>query len=225
MSRTIVLAGATGLVGRECLRFAARDPAIAKVYALVRRFVHPSAQPQRVEYRIIDFNRLDDVTLPPPVDAVVCTLGTTLKQAGSREAFSRVDYEYVLALAQRGLGWGARHFLLVSALWANPRSHIFYCRMKGEIEAAVGSLPYQSVTILRPSVLAGQRAKPRVAEQLFRRIGGLLPSRYRAVTAARVAAALLAAVNQPRDGLTVLDNGVLRDTPLPSSTGWSEQVT
>jgi uncharacterized protein YbjT (DUF2867 family) len=210
MSRVIVVAGATGLVGRECLRLASRHPGITRILALVRRFVHPSAQPERVEYVRVDFDRLDEATLAVPVDAVICALGTTMRQAGSREAFRRVDLDYVAALAARGLAWGARHFLLVSAVGANPRSRIFYNRTKGEAEAAVLALPWPSVTIVRPSLLLGPRSERRPLEELARPLGWLLPPRYRPVPAARVAAALLADILAPPAGRHVIENRDLR---------------
>jgi uncharacterized protein YbjT (DUF2867 family) len=225
MPRTIVVAGATGLVGKECLRLAARDPGISGVYALVRRFVHPSAQPQRVEYRIIDFEHMENVSLPHPVDAVISALGTTMRTARSREAFRRVDFDYVLALARQGLAWGASHFLLVSAATSNPGSRIFYPRTKGEVEAAVRSLPYPSITIVRPSLLAGDRSEPRRFERLGLRFSRLLPARYRPVAAQQVAGALLTAVAQPQMGCRILENTELRATPLPSSSPRPDQVT
>ncbi len=214
MSRVIVVAGATGLVGRECLRLAARDPGIAQVIALVRRFVHPSAQPNKVEYRIVPFDRLEDVSLPAPIHSVVCALGTTMRQAGSPHAFRLVDHDYVLALARRGLAWGATHFLLVSSLGADPGSRAFYTRVKGEVERAVAELPYRSLTIVRPSFLVGERAQRRTGELLAQRLGGLLPPRYRPVPAERVAAALLAAIAADQPGARILENRALRDTPI-----------
>lgn len=209
MPRVIAVAGATGLVGRECLRLASRDASIDRIVALVRRFVHPSAQPPKVEYVIIDFERLAEAMLPAAVDAVICALGSTMRQAGSREAFRRVDHDYVAALARRGLDWGASHFLLVSAVGANPRSRFFYNRVKGDAEAAVLGLPYRAVTIARPSFLVGDRAEPRFGERLGQRVAGVLPERFRPVAAAQVAAALLDAVSRDR-GNVILDNAALR---------------
>jgi len=213
MSHAIAVAGATGLVGRECLRLASRDARVTRVLALVRRYVHPSAQPEKVDYLRVDFERLAELELPHPVGAVICALGTTRRAAGSPEGFRRVDHDYVLALARRGLDWGATHFLVVTAVGANPRSRIFYNRVKGELEAAVLALPYRAVTVARPSFLLGDRGEHRPGERLGRRLAGLLPPRYRAVAAARVAAALLDAAGADGSGHRILDNIALGSPP------------
>lgn len=215
MPGVIAVAGATGLVGRECLRLASRDANITRVVALVRRFVHPSAQPQKVEYQIVDFDRLAETVLPTRVDAVLCALGTTMRQAGSRQAFRQVDHDYVVALARRGLEWGASHFLMVSSAGARADSRFFYQRVKGEVEAAIGALSYRAITIARPSFLLGHRAEARFGEGLGQRLAAFLPERYRPVEASRVAAALVAAATSEASGQRVLDNLALRRQPLP----------
>ena len=207
---TALLAGATGLVGRECLRLLARDERVAEVRALVRRALPPDSLGPRVRECRTDFDRLGDHPDWFQVDRVFCALGTTIRQAGSQEAFRRVDYEYPLAVAKAARARGASHFLLVSALGASSRSGVFYNRVKGELEEAVQALGYPSVTIARPSMLAGHRQEPRFGEEVAKRIGWLIPARWRPVQASQVALALVKAAHENAPGVRILENAALR---------------
>ncbi len=209
--RTILLAGATGLVGRHCLRAFLEDPGVQRVVTLTRRplpelhAIPPSAL-AKLESRIVDFSRLASVVDLPRVDQVCCALGTTIKQAGSRANFREVDYDYPVALARRGIELEATHFLLVSALSANPDSAIFYSRVKGETERTVRELPYRSVTIVRPSVLLGERSEFRLAEELAKHLAFLTPRRYAPVAAAAVAATLVRAAREDHAGVRIIES-------------------
>jgi uncharacterized protein YbjT (DUF2867 family) len=129
-----------------------------------------------------------------------------MRQAGSAAAFRQVDVEYPLALARAALSSGARHFLLVSAVGAAPTARLFYNRVKGEIEAAVSTLGFRSVTIARPSLLLGPRTAPRLGEQVGKVLGILAPSRWRPVPAVRVAGALVQAAKRDAPGVRILEN-------------------
>lgn len=205
-----LLAGATGLVGREILHRLAGDERVAQVRALVRRPLPSSDTGPRILECRADFERLDANPQWFEVDTVFCALGTTIRQAGSEEAFRRVDHDYPLAIARAALAHGARHFLLVSALGADARSSVFYSRVKGELEEAVRALGYPCVTIARPSVLLGDRSDRRMGEEIARHIGWLAPVRFRPVQAARVAAALIEAAHAPVPGVRIIDNTALR---------------
>jgi uncharacterized protein YbjT (DUF2867 family) len=199
-ARSILIAGATGLVGRECLGLVLEDPAFSRVVVIARRPL-TLAQPSRaLEAHVVDFDRLDEHAELFAVDQVLCALGTTIKQAGSQERFRVVDYGYPLALARLGLAHGASHFLLVSALGANARSRIFYSRVKGELEDAVLALPYRSITFARPSLLLGDRIERRLGEEIAKRLAFLVPGRYRPVQARDVAAALVRAAKEDAPG-------------------------
>jgi uncharacterized protein YbjT (DUF2867 family) len=152
----------------------------------------------------VDFDRLDDHAELFRVDAVFCALGTTMKQAGSRDRFRRVDHDYVLDVARLGAEHGARHFLLVSAIGANAQSRVFYNRVKGEVEEAVSALPYRSVTIVQPSLLLGDRTEVRRGETIGEKLAFLLPRRYKPVKATAVAAALVRAAREDRAGRRVV---------------------
>jgi uncharacterized protein YbjT (DUF2867 family) len=181
------LLGATGLIGRECLRLLAADARATRVIALVRREVPGLRPDDRVDMQVVDFDRLDDHADAFAVDAVICALGTTIKQAGSQENFRRVDHDYPLEAARLGHAAGCRHFLVVSALGANATSRVFYNRVKGELEAAVTALGIPCVTIVRPSLLLGDRmgarGEFRLGEEIGKRFAWVVPGNYRPVAA------------------------------------------
>ncbi len=210
--RIVLLAGATGLVGGECLRRLAADPDITEVRALVRRPLPPEGRLRRVTEVVTDFDRLDASNAFNQARQVVCALGTTMRQAGSQDAFRRVDHDYPLALARLARAHGASHFLLVSAMGASASSRMFYNRVKGEVESAILTLGYPSVTIVRPSLLLGERAEFRLGEEIARRLSFLTPDRYKPVAAAQVAEAVVRAAREDRPGVRIIENPELRRT-------------
>lgn len=189
---TLLIAGATGLVGRHALRFALDDARVSHVVAPTRRPLQPHA---KLHNPIVDFDALPADAPWWRVDAVACALGTTLRDAGSREAFRRVDLDYVRAIAAHARAGGARSFALVSSIGAGRAARTFYLRTKGEAEDAVAACGYPSVTVLRPSVIGGTRARTRPAEHLAMRaldaLRPLVPRRYRVVPAERIARVLV----------------------------------
>lgn len=197
--RTALLAGATGLVGRSCLERLLAHPAYTRVVALVRRptgMNHDKLQELRA-----DFDALAELASLPAVDDVFIALGTTIKAAGSRPAFYKVDHDYVVAVAELGRRAGARKLALVSSIGADAASRNFYLRVKGEAERDVSGLGYECVEILRPSLLVGERSEARTGEAVgiavMRVVSGLMvgPMRvYRSVEARDVAAAMIAAL-------------------------------
>src|SRR5919197_4128869 len=158
---SVLIVGATGLVGRECVRQFAAHPAFERVDAAVRRPLPPDLRLPKVREHVVEFDHLAEHAELFRVTHVLSALGTTLRQAGSKTRFRQVDYDYTLAVARLGVEHGARHFLLVSSLGADSGSRIFYSRVKGELEDAVLRLPYRSITIVRPSLLLGERGEPR----------------------------------------------------------------
>jgi len=207
-----VVAGATGLVGGELVRQLAADATWGEVRALVRRPLPPELVAPPVVVVEVDYANLDSSAPWARADHVFCALGTTLRQAGSRAAFRRVDYEYPLALAQATLARGARHFLLVSSAGADTESRMFYPRVKGELEAAIRALGFRSVTIARPSLLLGPRAERRLAEEVGKLLGAFAPAAWRPVPATRVAGALVAAAKQDLPGVRRLENRTILAT-------------
>lgn len=206
--KTVWVAGATGLVGRETVRALLAEPAFVRVVAWTRR---PSGlHDPRLDERIVDFEQLEAAFAHSLTEAAVCCLGTTIKTAGSKERFRRVDYEYVLAFARAARRAGAKHFVVVTALGANPRSALFYNRVKGELEESLAALPFESLSIVRPSLLLGERAELRVGERLFTPLARVLPRRYRGIQAGTVARAIVHLLNEPRQGRRVVPSDELQ---------------
>lgn len=206
---TVLLAGATGLVGRECLDLLLKEKTISHVTAIVRRPVPDRTDGERLSIRTVDFERLEDHAGLFAVNQIICTLGTTIRQAGSQQAFRRVDFDYPMNIARLGLAHGASHFLLVSAMGANTSSRVFYNRVKGELEEAVGSLGYYHLTIVRPSLLLGERAEFRFGEEVAKRFAFLLPRSYRPISARIVAAALVRTARSDQRGTHIIENRTL----------------
>lgn len=207
----VLLAGATGLVGRELMRLLALDDGIREVRALVRRPLPMDFMNPKIKQYQADFDRLRDHPEWFNVDKVFSALGATIRQVKSEEAFRKVDYEYPLLIAQLARSRGARHFLFVSALGADSRSFFFYPRVKGELEDAIQDLGYPSVTIARPSMLMGDRHPPRFSEEILKPFGPLFPPWWRPVKATQVAAALVQASRSDTPGVQILQNRQLRE--------------
>jgi uncharacterized protein YbjT (DUF2867 family) len=213
MPRVVALAGATGLVGREILRGLIADPSVAAIHVLGRRPVD-GGNP-KVTGHTVDFLSLPAL---PPVDEVYLALGTTIKVAGSQEAFRAVDFDANLAVARAALAAGAKRAGLVSAMGASGKSGVFYSRVKGELEDALSALPFEGLVIARPSVLDGNRESlgqpvrrgEGIGLAVSRILGPLLPKNYRAVPAAAVAQALLARVPAARGRTVVLSGEIQR---------------
>ena len=206
----VLVVGATGLVGHNLLRLLSRDITIAEVRALVRRSLPPQDKSPVVNELITDFEQLQEHPEWFEVDMVFCALGTTIAKAKTKEAFRHVDYDYPLAIAKAARSKGAHHFLLVSAIGANRQSKFFYNRVKGDLENAIISLGYPSVTIARPSILLGERKEHRFGETLGKKISWLFPAQWAGVEALQVAAALIEAAHEATPGVTILDNKKMR---------------
>lgn len=206
----VLVTGATGLVGAACVRRLASHPAFGRVVAIVRREAPAALRLPGVEARVADFEALERLDDTGPVTHALCALGTTIRQAGSQERFRRVDHDYAIATARLGLRLGAHHFLLVSALGASAGSRVFYNRVKGETEEGIRALGYRSLTIVRPSLLLGDRTERRFGEEVAKRFGFLMPGRLRPVEADDVADALVAAAAEDRPGERVIESDEVR---------------
>lgn len=212
-ARVALVAGATGLVGREILARLLADKTYVAVHCVGRR------KPEVVHAKLVSHLSTDFATFQAPaVDDVFIALGTTIKVAGSQQAFRALDFDAVLAVARSARTAGARRLGIVSAMGANATSTVFYNRVKGEMENAVGRLAYDSVVLARPSLLSGDRSSlgqpGRAAEKLaataMRLLRPVTPANYRAIAASDVAAALVDAVLASRPGRTVLLSGEMQ---------------
>jgi uncharacterized protein YbjT (DUF2867 family) len=214
--KTAALLGATGLVGSRCLQHLLHDPSYNEVRAIVRRLISPG----HPKLRVIDadFDRLSALGPQLGANDVFCCLGTTIKKAGTREAFRKVDFEYPVNAATSAVEQGAEQFLLVSSLGANPASRVFYNRVKGEVEEAISRLPFAAIHIFRPSMLLGERAEYRPAEKvgaaLMTSLSFLMVGKwkkYRAIEADVVARAMVSAARQGRSGVNVYESDTIQE--------------
>lgn len=208
--RSVVLVGATGLVGGECLTLLLADPAFERVTVLARRLLDGVAASPKLAAHVVDLERLEPHGELLAADTLICALGTTIGKAGSKDRFRAVDFGIPLALARLGLERGLRHFLLVSSLGADPRSRVFYNRVKGELEEALSALPLRGLTIVRPSLLLGERREFRLGERIAQRVGFLIPGKYAPIHARDVAAALVRLAKEDAVGKRVVESRELQ---------------
>jgi uncharacterized protein YbjT (DUF2867 family) len=214
-SRTALVVGASGLVGRALLRqLAAPDSGCAAVHALVRKPITPA--PKGVQQHVVDFSQ--PPLTAPAADDLYCALGTTIKVAGSKEAFRAVDFDAVVNAARAAQAAGATRMAVVSAMGASPASPVFYNRVKGDTEAALRAMNFQRLVIVRPSLLVGPRdtlgqaSRPGEALMIkvFTPISALLPASIRPIHAQVVARAMCVALHQSGDAAQVIESGELQ---------------
>lgn len=210
---SVLLLGASGLVGSQALELLARDSRFHNVVAPVRRplAVSVTNMTPKIEVRLVDFERPDRFGSLQGIDTVICALGTTIKKAGSKAKFRKVDFEYCLTWAKLARKAGAERFVLVTSMGASPKSRIFYSRVKGEVEEALKGLRFPYLCIVRPSVLAGERAENRPGEKVALQIGFLLPKKYKPIHARIVAAAMLDRAADETLGVEIVESDRLQD--------------
>jgi uncharacterized protein YbjT (DUF2867 family) len=202
----VLLAGATGLTGEHLLDRLLNEPTITRVLAPSRR---PLAEHPHLENPV----GAPDELLPRlsgQVDIAFCCLGTTIKKAGSEQAFRAVDLDLVVAFAKRARELGARHLIAISALGADAQSSIFYNRVKGEMEAALKAQDWPQLTLCRPSLLLGERVEPRLAEQLAGPLSRLIPGKYHGIEACQLARAMWRLALEEQEGVRVVESDELR---------------
>jgi len=207
--RTAILAGASGLIGKELVLKLINSDQYRLIYLLSRRkgeFTH-----EKIRELVIDFEKIDQLIFDEPVDDVFCTLGTTMKQAGSRDNFKKVDFEYVVTLANLGKQSGASKFLVISAMGADSKSAIFYNMIKGMTEEALIKIGYDQLVIFRPSLLLGKRLEARLAERLsgvfMKTFNFLIPDNYKAIQAEKVAEGMLKMALKSTEKVLIVKSG------------------
>jgi uncharacterized protein YbjT (DUF2867 family) len=207
-TRTVWIAGASGLVGGELLTKLLADDAFGRVISVGRKTLSQSNL--KLTQATVDFTDPAAFASLPAPDAAFSCLGTTIKKAGSKEAFRAVDYDAVLTFARAAKSRGARAFIHVTSAGADSRSPMFYSAVKGQIEEALIALGFESLITLRPSILDGERSDERPLEKIGLSIGralGPLLGKYRPTPATAVAAAMVAAWKSGKRGVENIEAG------------------
>jgi uncharacterized protein YbjT (DUF2867 family) len=201
----LLLLGATGLVGSRVLELALAEPRVTAVIAPTRR---PLPSRPKLSAPTIDFDHLPQDPSIWAADVVICALGTTLKSAGSRERFHRIDHDYPVDIARLAKANGARTFVLNSAKGADVKSLFFYSRVKGETERDIRALGFERTVLVRPGLIDGPRPEPRPMEQWAGRVLALLqpilPPSMRANRPEAIARAMLNAALSAPPGVTIV---------------------
>ena len=210
--RTAVIAGASGLIGKELVQKLINSDQYRRIYVLSRK--KSGLVNEKIVELVIDFEKINQLKFEEPVDDVFCTLGTTMKQAGSRDNFKKVDFEYVVALANMGKQAGASKFLVISAMGADSKSAFFYNKVKGMTEEALINIGFKQLVIFRPSLLLGKRTEVRFAERLsgafMKAFNFLIPDNYKAIEAEKVAGSMLKMANNSSEAVSIIKSGEMQ---------------
>jgi uncharacterized protein YbjT (DUF2867 family) len=207
MNKKALLVGASGLIGHELLKNLLDSDMYETVTVLVRTplaIEHP-----KLIQQVSDFKHIDQIK----VDHVFCTIGTTIKKAGSKEEFIRIDKQIPLEIAQICHQNGASLFALVTAMGAAKNSMIFYNKVKGEVEEELAAIGFEHVGIFRPSMLLGDRPEKRLGESIGQKVMSLfdfiIPNQYKAIHVKKVADAMLKYAERPKEGLSIILSDVM----------------
>ncbi len=208
-----LVSGGTGLIGKQLCQILDNDPEFKTVTSLVRK--SKGSKYSKIAEVSTDFDALSSTELSNEVTDAFCCLGTTMKKAGSKSAFYKVDYEYVLAFAKLALVQGAKNFYLVSSMGADPNSLFYYNKVKGKIEAALNKLSFKSLHIYRPSMLLGDREEARIGESIGKFVFGtldpILPSNYKGIAGQQVAKAMVKQAKQEKEGHHIYLSGEIAE--------------
>ena len=215
--RTAVIAGATGLTGGQLLSQLLTDTRYAGVTALVRKASLPAHQ--KLTQQVVDFAAFPAFQ---PADDAYCCLGTTIKKAGSPDAFRKVDFEFVINFARVARQCHAKRLMVISALGASARSAVFYSRVKGEMENALREIGFEALHIFQPSLILGERKEQRPAERFgiaaVSTMSALMlgPLRkYRPIESATIARAMIMAAFSKDDGVSVYPSDTIEKMAAP----------
>lgn len=205
----VLLLGATGHVGSEVLKLLIDDDSVKRIVLLSRKEIKRNSP--KAEQHLINFDEIKKTDFVfNNVDAVICALGTTIKKGKTEEAFRKVDFEYPVTAAETAKKKGVRRYILVSSVGADSKSKNFYLRTKGETEEAVRQIGFDSLVILRPSLLLGERNEKRVGEQLAQKIlpkiSFLIPGKYVPVHAKDVAKKIVEELHSENESVKIISS-------------------
>lgn len=205
-----VVFGGTGMTGEALLKQLASNPSYSAVYSIQRR---STKSIDGVEVVVVDFDSNNLSELIPACDVAFCCLGTTAKKAKNQEAYTKLDHDLVMNLASIVLQKGCSSFVYQSSMGANEKSSIFYSRLKGRTERELTNLGFEKLTIVRPSLLLGDRKEFRLGEKIsmvlmklfdFMMVGSL--KLYRAIPVEQVAKAMILLNSRPENGVLIATN-------------------
>ena len=209
--KTCVVAGASGLVGSSLTRILLENSEYSQVHILVRKpldLFHP-----RLVQHPVDFNQLDAAHLEFRVNDAFCTLGTTIAKAGSKNAFYKVDHDFVISFAKIAQKLGASGCFVVSSMGANSTSPIFYNKVKGEVEEDLKKIGFPLLGIFRPSLLLGPRTEKRAGEKfagwMMKSLDFIIPAKYKAIHVDKVAKKMMEVALQDHEGIFILESDQL----------------
>ncbi|MEO6719389.1 MAG: oxidoreductase [Ferruginibacter sp.] len=204
--KTALIVGGTGLIGKELTSLLLEDDRYAQIILLVRKRLDITHK--KLIQLVYDFDRADPSAVL--ADEIFCCLGTTIKVAGSKAAFYKVDHDYVINIAKAGFANGVKKFALVSSMGANKNSPIFYSRTKGETEQDVMAIAFESLYIFRPSLLLGTRPGFRLGEKISQflmvNLSFIIPAKYKAVQGRQVAQAMINVMNNGQTGMHIFES-------------------
>lgn len=212
----VAIAGATGLTGSFCIQELLKNENISLVYSIGRK--QTGIKHEKLKEVLLDNNKVSDIFNS---DAFICCLGTTIKKAGTKEAFKEIDLELPVYLANKLKNYGCNTVAVVSAMGANPKSSIFYNNIKGQMEEAMKDINLNSLSILRPSIIAGSRKEKRFGEKMgliFMTIfnpllfGSL--KHYKSIKAKDIAKALVHCVINKKEGTTIYLSEEIKELAL-----------
>lgn len=214
--KTALLIGSTGLIGKELLSNLLESSHYEKVIIFVRKKLELSHI--KLEQIIVDFEKIEEIKNLIKGDDFFCTIGTTIKTAGSKEAFKKVDFEYPKQFAQFAQENKVSQFLVISSLGANEKSTNFYLKVKGELETYLKFSNFKSVTVFQPSLLLGNRKEFRFGEKIGELFGKLFPfifignlKKYKPIKAKTVADAIIKIALQNNSGFGIYQSDEIEE--------------
>ena len=214
--KTALMIGSTGLIGSQLLELLLESKEYEKVITFVKR--DSGIQNRKLKQHIIDFDKPETYQNLVIGDDFFCTIGTTIKKAGSQEAFRKVDFEYPKQFATIASQNKVNQFIIVSSLGANVTSSNFYLKTKGEIQNFLKDCNFESVSIFQPSLLLGNRTEFRLGEKIgtffmklisFLLIGNL--EKYKPIECKTVAKALFKIAQQNKKGFHVIESDIIQE--------------
>lgn len=187
--RVALIIGSTGLIGSHTLQNLIQNDSFTQVISISRKPL--KVNHKKLKEIIIDFDKLDTVELNTPIDAAFCCLGTTMKKAGSKEAFYKVDFTYCINFGKLALQNGVKSFQIISSMGANADSLFYYNQVKGKMENELANMNFPTLNILQPSLLLGERSETRVGEDFGKIMNQVfspfIPKKYKGIEGRKVA--------------------------------------